>query len=126
MSGYQLRFGSAYRCRFDHSLTVNASLVDLNHEHGGLKCVSPAGLPLGSMPLEISLNGQQFSANELEHVYFTQPTRLTHVSPVTADPTLGGSAVTIHGRGLSAFAACAISCPAWTRRSFGALRPTSA
>ena len=70
-----------------------------------LRVTSASLLP--SVPraeFEVSLNGQQFSANALEHVYFTQPTRLTHVSPVTAGPTLGGSAVTIHGRGLSAFA----------------------
>lgn len=32
-----------------------------------------------------------------------QPTRLTHLTPVTAGPTLGGSVITIHGNGLGAF-----------------------
>ena len=46
----------------------------------------------------------ELGLNNLEFAYYTQPTSLTHLTPIRAGPTAGGSAVTVHGTGLAAFA----------------------
>ena len=47
---------------------------------------------------------QDYTLNNLEFAYYTQPTSLTHLTPIRAGPTAGGSSVTVHGTGLAAFA----------------------
>ena len=54
--------------------------------------------------LAIALNGQDYTLNKLEFAYYTQPISLTHLTPIQAGPSAGGSAVTVHGAGLAAFA----------------------
>jgi hypothetical protein len=67
-------------------------------------CRSPVRSSPVVTDMEIALNGQDYHTNGLEYAYFVQPTRLTHLTPVTAGPSLGGSVITIHGEGLAAFA----------------------
>ena len=68
-------------------------------------CVAPSrGSPVVS-DLDIALNGQDYHSNALTYAYYVQPTSLTHLTPVTAGPTIGGSVITVHGAGLAAFQA---------------------
>ena len=51
--------------------------------------------------LAIALNGQDYTLNKLEFAYYTQPMSLTHLTPIQAGPSAGGSAVTVHGARLA-------------------------
>jgi hypothetical protein len=66
-------------------------------------CRAPQRLVPVVSDLDIALNGQDYHSNQLLYSYYVQPSELTHLTPVTAGPTIGGSMVTIHGRGLGAF-----------------------
>ena len=66
-------------------------------------CLSPARSTPVVSDLDVALNGQDYHSNGLAYAYYLQPAELTHLTPVTAGPMLGGSVVTVHGRGLAAF-----------------------
>ena len=67
-------------------------------------CLAPPRQAPLVTDLAIALNGQDYTLNHLEFAYYTQPTSLTHLTPIRAGPTAGGSSVTVHGTGLAAFA----------------------
>ena len=45
---------------------------------------------------------QDYTLNKLEFAYYTQPMSLTHLTPIRAGPSAGGSSVTVHGTRLAA------------------------
>ena len=56
--GEHLEGGSEYACRFGKSAAVSATY---DAQAGSLLCISPPGL-LGSVPVHVTLNGQQYTA----------------------------------------------------------------
>ena len=68
-------------------------------------CKAPARSAPVVSDLELALNGLDYHSNALTYSYYIQPTSLTHLTPVTAGPTIGGSVITVHGEGLAAFRA---------------------
>ena len=78
--------GPEYRCRFGN-VTVAASLVG-----EALHCVAPSQ-SAATLPLEISLNGQQFSSDGVGFHLFVPPV-LSSVSP-SFGPTAGGIRITM-------------------------------
>jgi hypothetical protein len=92
--GHHLEHGSAYRCRFGHT-RVNASYTA---QSASLRCVAPAASPIGSAPLEVSLNNQDFTTDGATFATYRAPavTRLVPRSGIVG----GGTRVLVeHGSG---------------------------
>ena len=95
--GSHFRETSTLRCRFEESsATVVARFVDSSE----VECATPAASGSGSRVVEVSMNGQQFSASGVAFTY--QPS--LSVSSVWPERGVaeGGSMVTVHGSGFSA------------------------
>jgi len=58
-------------------------------------CVTPAATIEGGVPVEISLNAQDYSADGVNFTYFT-PTVLVTLAPPTG-PAQGDTRITLHG-----------------------------
>jgi hypothetical protein len=94
VTGYHLRDGSAYRCRFG-AVTVNASVDETASE---VRCVAPSSLPMGLAPLEVSLNAQDFTTEATLFGTYASPL-LTAFEP-RSGPVYGGTLVrVVHGSG---------------------------
>ena len=95
-----LAAGSDRRCRFG-TLPLAATVAAETLSVGGiaLACVSPvtpaAGQATGEQVLEVSLNGQQYTAHDGQFSYYT-PAAATRVEP-TGGPTEGGTLVVVTG-----------------------------
>ncbi|MEC9051047.1 MAG: IPT/TIG domain-containing protein, partial [Actinomycetota bacterium] len=86
-------FRDAYtlRCRFENATSaVLARYVDENQ----LECSTPVH-SLGSKPLLLSMNAQQYSGGSVQYTYLAAASVIS-VSPSTV-PTEGGTPVTVHG-----------------------------
>ena len=96
VSGYHLRNGSAYRCKFG-SVVVNASEVEpVDGWLSALRCVSPPALPVGMAPLEVSLNAQDFTSNSIMYTTYLHPS-VAKLLP-RSGPASGGTLVkVVHG-----------------------------
>ena len=91
--GYHLSHGSAYRCRFGDVGVVNASFI----RQGLLSCLTPA-LAEGAMPLEVSLNAQDFTAQGRLFAAYQAPA-VTALVP-RSGPAAGSTLVRVyHGAG---------------------------
>ena len=95
--GAPFREAATLRCRFDErSKTVTARHVGA----GQLECATPAQPGEGARAVEVSLNAQQFSTSGVAFTYV--PTvALSSVWP-SRGASEGGTAVTVHGSGLTA------------------------
>ena len=90
--------GSIFRCRFG-SAEVDATY---DPEHEELRCVSTPSLSgsLGTnVSVEVSLNGQQFTASGVLFEYYLEA-RVSHLVPA-AGPRQGGTLLTVVGSGFS-------------------------
>ncbi|KOO21822.1 hypothetical protein Ctob_007228, partial [Chrysochromulina tobinii] len=95
VAGANFGAGSEYKCRFG-SATVNASFHAVDST---IHCAS-SPMPLGRVPVEISLNAQQYTKSFVDFTYYRAPA-LSAVSP-SAGPTAGDTLVRLTGDGLAA------------------------
>eukprot|EP00300_Choanocystis_sp_HF-7_P022412 c21668_g1_i1.p1 GENE.c21668_g1_i1~~c21668_g1_i1.p1 ORF type:complete len:1594 (-),score=270.87 c21668_g1_i1:45-4733(-) len=86
-------------CRFGSNI-VDAQFINLTH----IVCVSPAQQVSGNVVVQVSLNGKDWSAQELSYFYIE---RISKAEP-TNGPSLGGTLVTISGQGFDQL--CAYVC----------------
>ncbi len=84
--------GSVYFCRFNSTLVEATFNVAAFHE---LSCRIPNGMPIGVHSLEVTLNGQEFTASLLNFTVYGSSS-VNSVCP-SSGPILGGSAVRILG-----------------------------
>ena len=94
------------RCAFGHADASNPLVPPpytqpLNVTESMMACFSPARATPGTVPLRISLNGQQFFDTGLDYQYFAHP----NISSITPHGGLaiGATPITVHGVGFSNF-----------------------
>ena len=92
IGGSSFRGGSVFFCRFG-PVTVKATY---SATHDELSCVSPAA-SAGGVPVEVSLNGQQFTTSGVPFSYYLE-SNVSHMVP-SAGPREGGTAITVFGSG---------------------------
>ena len=91
--------GSHLQCRFNRSF-ITPAVYDATYDH--MSCSTAVlgigSLAGGSVPLEVSLNAQQFGPSSVSYQYYSTP----HVSAVLpfAGPADGGILVEVQGHGL--------------------------
>ena len=94
IGGSSFRGGSVFVCRFG-AHAVNATY---SASHDELSCVSPAATA-GAVPVEISLNGQQFTTSGVKFTSYSEAS-VSYLVP-SAGPRQGGTAITVFGAGFS-------------------------
>ena len=96
--GSGLDAGADCRCRF--GLSEVESTIDDATSPATLLCVSPSSNSSTAVPLEISLNNQNYTSSSVAFSYYDVP----HVSAVEPSSGLfyGGTTVTVRGSGLRA------------------------
>lgn len=105
LTGPRLSDGSHYSCDFvgrTSAQLVNGTLLASTL----VGCTSPSSVTPVSRPLELTLNGQQYTSDGVQWTYTHAP-RLSSVQPVSGSAA-GGVALTIHGAGLSS--GCELLC----------------
>ena len=82
------------RCRFGSvAHTAHGTRID----GSTVLCLTPAKPP-GSVPVELSLNAQDYTGDDVRFNYFIPPT-ITHVSP-SSGPAIGATNVLLFGHAL--------------------------
>ena len=124
-AGANLVNGSDYRCIFwdDDAKTDDdmVGYVDASYDAptASVRCVAPAALPAGLLPLSVRLNGQQDAASDLKFRVHAPP-RLLGVSP-SSGPRHGNTSVVLTGDGFDSASARGVS-----RCGFGATEDVAA
>ena len=115
VSGFEFVGGAHYVCHFG-IVRVGAVFVEAD---GVIACLSPAGKSGETVPLEVSLNAQQFSTQRVGFRYHAVP-QVSSYSPCSG-PNDGGTVVRIDGVGLAGgsdyrcrFDACGVCETAWS------------
>ena len=124
-AGANLVNGSDYRCIFwDDDAKTDDDMVGYVHASydaptASVRCVAPAALPAGLLPLSVRLNGQQDAASDLKFRVHAPP-RLLGVSP-SSGPRHGNTSVVLTGDGFDSASARGVS-----RCGFGAAEDVAA
>lgn len=105
ISGVGFANGTDARCAFGAVRVAASASID-----GGLEmltCTLPSLSHVRALPLTVTLNGQQFSTEQLQFAVYAPP-RLVEISPNPV-PATGGSLLTIRGENVSSACDCRCS-----------------
>ena len=92
-----MRSGSHGLCAFDKRSIVMSTLTN-SGQREEIRCTSP---PKGNsilVPLEVSLNDQDYTDSRFSFLYYEDP-MLSRVMPVSGPAVAAGTAVTVFGKG---------------------------